>query len=67
MNASLLGLCLAVYAVAGLGIGLGFVTIGTERVLPGTSFSSGARTLIFPGAAVLWPYVLYRWVRGHST
>ena len=64
MSASLLGLCLVGYAAAGIGIGLGFVAFGTGRVLPGATFSGGARALIFPGAAVLWPYVLYRWLKG---
>jgi hypothetical protein len=63
MSAPLLGYGLALYAAAGIGIGLGFVAFGATRVLPGTSFSGGARVLIFPGAAVLWPYVLYRWLR----
>jgi hypothetical protein len=63
MSASLLGYGLALYAAAGIGISLGFVAFGAARVLPGASFSGGARALIFPGAAVLWPYVLYRWAR----
>lgn len=67
MSASLLVLCLALYAAAGAGIGLLFVTKGAERTLPGASFSGGARVMIFPGAAVLWPYVLYRWLRGKSS
>jgi len=64
MSASQLGLCLAAYAATGIVIGLAFVAFGTGRVLPGASFSRGARALIFPGVAVLWPYVLVRWLRG---
>ena len=66
MSASLLGFCLALYAAAGAAVGLGFVAIGASRVLPGATFSGSARILIFPGAAVLWPYVLLRWLRSHS-
>ena len=61
---SLLGFGLASYAVAGLVTGLAFVTIGAQRVLPGAALSCGARLMILPGAAALWPYVLLRWLRG---
>jgi hypothetical protein len=64
MSASVLGYGLALYAAAGIGVGLAFVTIGVSRVLPGTSFAGGARLMIFPGAAALWPYVLLRWLKG---
>jgi hypothetical protein len=61
--AALLGYGLAFYAVAGLMVGLAFAMAGVDRVLPGYSFSYGACLMIFPGAAVLWPYVLFRWLR----
>ena len=64
MNASVLGYGLALYTAAGIGVGLAFVTIGVSRVLPGTSFTGGARLMIFPGTAALWPYVLLRWLKG---
>ena len=55
---------LAFYAVAGLCIALAFVTFGVTRVLGApTSMTAGARLLIFPGAAALWPYVLLRWLK----
>ncbi len=63
---SLLGLCLALYAAAGLAVGIGFVTIGVQRVLPNASLSGGARLIILPGTTVLWPYVLLRWLRSES-
>jgi hypothetical protein len=50
------------YVLAGLVVGVAFVTFGVTRVLPG-SFTPGARFLIFPGAVALWPYVLLRWLR----
>ena len=61
---SLLGLGLAFYATAGIVTGAAFVTIGASRVLPGATLSCGARLIILPGAAALWPYVLLRWLRG---
>ena len=56
--------CLAFYAIAGLCIAAAFVTFGVTRILgTPTSMTAGARILIFPGAAALWPYVLLRWLK----
>jgi hypothetical protein len=60
---ALLGYALALYAVAGVGVGLAFAITGARQVLPQSSFSCGARLMILPGAAALWPYVLLRWLR----
>lgn len=54
---------IALYAVAGAATALAFVTFGIARVLPGTPVTPGARVLLVPGAALLWPYVLLRWVK----
>jgi hypothetical protein len=65
--ASLIGYGLALYAAAGLGLGLAFVTAGASRVLPGAgTFTLGARLMILPGTAALWPYVLVRWLRARD-
>lgn len=64
----LIGYGLTLYAAAGLTVGIAFVTAGASRVLPGSaSFTPGARLLILPGAAALWPYVLLRWLRSRET
>ena len=56
------------YAAAGLVTGIVFVSVGVERVLPAPmSFTLGARLLLLPGAAALWPYVLIRWIRARGT
>ena len=39
-----------------------FVAFGVTRVQP-APMSLGARLLILPGAAALWPYVLLRWLQ----
>jgi hypothetical protein len=58
---------LALYAVIGAVTGLAFVTFGIARVLPaGTPVTLGARVLLMPGAALLWPYVLLRWVKARA-
>ena len=53
---------LALYAVVGIATALAFVSFGVTRVQP-APVSLGARILILPGAAVLWPYVLLRWLK----
>ena len=53
---------LAVYAAVGVVTALAFVSFGVTRVQP-SPVSLGARILILPGAAALWPYVLVRWLR----
>jgi hypothetical protein len=58
---------LALYAAAGAVTAAAFVTFGLARVLPaGTPVTVGARLLLLPGAAFLWPYVLLRWVKGRG-
>jgi hypothetical protein len=58
---------LALYALVGIVTAVAFVTIGITQVLPhSASVSAGARLLILPGAAVLWPYVLTRWLRSRN-
>jgi hypothetical protein len=52
----------AIYVVVGVIVALAFVTVGITRVQP-LPATLGARILIFPGAAALWPCVLIRWRR----
>ena len=53
---------LALYAVVGIATALAFVSFGVTRVQP-APVSLGARILLLPGAAALWPYVLLRWLK----
>ncbi|MEA2875315.1 MAG: hypothetical protein QOF14_511 [Hyphomicrobiales bacterium] len=53
---------LALYAAAGILTALAFVSFGVTRVQP-APVSLGARILILPGVAALWPYVLTRWLK----
>jgi hypothetical protein len=53
---------IGLYALAGLVTALAFVTTGVAQVLPHPApVTIGARVLLIPAAAALWPYVLYRW------
>lgn len=53
---------LALYAAVGIATAVAFVSFGIKRVQP-APVSLGARILILPGAAALWPYVLKRWLK----
>jgi hypothetical protein len=55
---------LTIYVLVGAVTALAFVTFGISHVLPaGTPVTAGARILLWPGSALLWPYVLLRWVK----
>jgi hypothetical protein len=56
---------LAVYAAIGIPMAVAFALFGVTRVQP-VPVSLGARILILPGAAVLWPYVAIRWLRARG-
>jgi hypothetical protein len=53
------------YALLGIVTAAAFVSFGVTQVLP-YSMSVGARILVFPGAAALWPYVLARWLKSRG-
>jgi hypothetical protein len=58
---------LAVYAFLGVVIGVVFAIFGVSQVIPHTAtMTLGARILILPGAAALWPYVLVRWLKSRG-
>jgi hypothetical protein len=54
---------LALYVFIGIVTGVAFVTVGVARVLPHATVTVPARILWLPGAAILWPYVLTRWLK----
>jgi hypothetical protein len=63
-TAMLLAEVIALYGLAGLITATAFVIFGVTRVLADPMpVSAGARILLLPGAALLWPYVLWRWSR----
>ena len=61
MIATILFGVLVGYVVIGLLAGLAFVVVGVARVQP-APVTIGARILLLPGAAALWPLVLARWL-----
>jgi hypothetical protein len=49
------------YLVAGLIVAIGFVSLGLQRVLAEPRpVTPGARIILVPGAALLWPYIAFR-------
>jgi hypothetical protein len=58
---------IGLYAIVGLGVAVAFVLAGAALVLPQKmEFTFGARLLLIPGSAALWPYVLRRWLKARS-
>jgi hypothetical protein len=56
---------LALYAALGIIAAIAFAAVGVTRV-QAAPVSLGARILIVPGAAALWPYVLLRWLKARG-
>ena len=56
---------LTLYAAIGAVTAVAFALFGVTRVQP-APVSLGARILILPGAAALWPYVLLRWIKAKT-
>jgi hypothetical protein len=58
---------LGLYAALGVVIGLAFVLTGVTRVLEHRApVSAGARVLLFPASAALWPLILRRWLKARA-
>jgi len=58
---------LVLYLAIGIAIGAAFVLFGATRVFPHpVSVTAGARILLLPGASLLWPWVLRRWLKSRS-
>ena len=50
------------YALAGAAVAIAFVLVGVDRVDPAARGAIAFRPLLLPGAALLWPLVLARWI-----
>ena len=50
------------YSVAGAAVALAFILVGVDRVDPAARRAIAFRPLLLPGAALLWPLVLARWI-----
>jgi hypothetical protein len=52
------------YGTTGLLVGLAFLVFGLDRLDPAAAGAYAFRPLLLPGLALLWPLVLWRWLRG---
>jgi hypothetical protein len=57
---------LALYVAAGLVTAIAFVIFGVTAVQP-APVTIGARILLLPGTAALWPLVLSRWLKSRGS
>jgi hypothetical protein len=65
--ATILLFAVALYVAAGLVTGIAFVLFGITRALPHpVTVTVGARILLLPGATLLWPLVLSRWLKSRN-
>jgi len=51
------------YLTAGAVVAAAFLVFGIDRVEPSARGSYAFRPLLVPGICLIWPLVLYRWVR----
>jgi hypothetical protein len=58
--ATLIAVGVGGYAAIGLIVALAFVAVGVTTV-QSAPVTVGARTLLVPAAAALWPLILHRW------
>ena len=58
-------LCAGIYFAIGAAVALAFLVFGASR-LDASAAGAGFffRLAVFPGCAVLWPYVVLRWLSG---
>jgi hypothetical protein len=60
--ATTIAIVAGLYVAAGLVTGVAFVVAGVT-VVQSAPLTLGARVLLLPGAAALWPLVLSRWLK----
>lgn len=51
------------YLIAGAVVAAAFLVVGIDRVEPSARGSYVFRPLLIPGICLIWPLVLYRWIR----
>ena len=55
---------LIAYVAMGCTFAIAFVTAGIHRMDPQAKGAGlGFRAIVLPGAAALWPWLLYRWLQ----
>nr|WP_316654750.1 hypothetical protein [uncultured Gellertiella sp.] len=54
---------LSVWGVPGLLVAVAFLLVGFDRVDPAAHHAYAVRPLLVPGIVLLWPLVVWRWVK----
>ena len=54
---------LKIYGMIGAGVAVPFLAFGIDRIDPSSHQAYGFRALLIPGIVVLWPLVLWRWLK----
>jgi hypothetical protein len=54
---------LMLWAVIGLAVAIAFLLFGFDKVDPGAHDAYAVRPLLIPGLVLLWPVVVWRWIR----
>ncbi|MBN8954765.1 MAG: hypothetical protein BGP09_25105 [Rhizobium sp. 60-20] len=54
---------LMAWASIGLVVAVAFLFFGFDKVDPGAHGAYAVRPLLVPGLVLLWPFVLWRWMR----
>ncbi len=58
-----LGIAVLAYFAIGIMVATAFALVGAPRLAdPPAPVSTGARLLLAPGAALLWPLIVRRWL-----
>lgn len=51
----------SLWALIGTAVALVFLIVGIDRIDPAARGAYAVRALLFPGLALLWPVVAWRW------
>jgi predicted transporter len=58
---------ISVYLITGVAFGVAFVLVGFRKIDPSAeNVGFLVRLLWLPGALVLWPYLLPKWIRSQK-
>ncbi len=52
-----------IYGYIGAAVSVPFLMFGIDRIDPSSHQAFGFRALLIPGIVVLWPLVLWRWLK----
>lgn len=54
---------LMLWAGIGVAVAVAFLLVGFDKIDPGARDAYAVRPLLIPGLVLLWPLVVWRWIR----